>query len=128
MINNEIRVVLRKSGPKRFTPELMYVYFSTTISAVAARLPIVSYDVRTVATARLLAEDGHISREVLVSYARDRQEFVVMDAGQAAVAHNPITRTHMSAEYNFWPSSTFIPLSGTGRRTSDAYARFSVKE
>jgi len=128
MVKGKIKVVFRKAGPTRVTPELMYVYFSAPISAIVARLPIVSYEILPLAKAIMLTEDGQISREELVSYARDRQELVVMHVGQVAVASNPITRIHMSSAYNFWPSSTFIPLSGAGKRTLDAYGRFAVKK
>lgn len=124
VVTNQIRVVFRKLGPTRFTPDLMYVYSTSPDSAIIARFPILFYDVKNVEDALLLAEDGKISREELLLYAHSQRELVVMGVGDVALARTPVTCALMSAKYNFWPSSTFIPLSSTGRRTLDRLAGF----
>jgi predicted transcriptional regulator len=91
MVKNKIHVIFRKSGPRRFTPDLIYAYFASPDSAICARFSLVSYDVLNLTEALKLTEQGHISREELVSYGRDRHELVVMQVGQVAIARTPIT-------------------------------------
>ena len=105
-------------------PRLIYAYMSAPISAIVARMPIISYSSLLTQEAIKLAGRGCIDYGELQDYAKGMKELLVMEIGQVAVARNPITCTFMSANFNFWPSSTFIPLSASGARNLDELGQF----
>lgn len=124
LLAGKIKVVFRKQGPHCFTPSLMYAYITAPISAIIARMPIISHTSMPTEKAILLATRGDIDVEELRHYAKDLDNLLVTEIGQIAVAKRPITLSYMSANFNFWPSSSFIPLSASGARTLDKLGQF----
>lgn len=127
IVSAQVRVVFRKMGPSDFTPNLMYIYIAAPDSAIVARSPITKYETLNLADALLLADDGKISRDALTEYARDRRQLIVMHLGEIAIAQSQITYLRLAEDFNFWPSSTFIPLSESGRRVLDKLGTFAVR-
>ena len=126
LLAGRVHVVFRKQGPTNFTPTLMYVYASAPVSAIVARAPILSYEKLPTAEVMELTQRGAIAPEELESYCRLRDTLVVMGIGQVSAAKSPITFSFLAEHYNFWPSSTFIPLSASGVKTLDRLGQFRV--
>jgi predicted transcriptional regulator len=128
LVTGQVRVVFRKMGPKAFVPDLMYAYVASPDSAIVARMPITSYAAMPLKDAVQLADQGAISAEELIQYAHTWQELIVMHVGAVAVAKAPITYDYLAKEYNYWPSSTFIPLSRTGKTVLDKLGQFVLAD
>ena len=122
--SDRVRAVFRKQGPLGFTPQLMYVYASAPTSAVIARMPIVSYEILPTAEAFTFADLGAIDVAELRQYGRTMDTLIVMKTGSVFVAESAITFAFMAKHFNFWPSSTFIPLSATGVKKLDDLGQF----
>ncbi len=128
LVTGNIRVVFRKMGPKAFVPDLMYAYVASPDSAIVARMPITSCTAMSLKDAVQLADEGCISPEELIQYAHTWQELIVMHVGAVAVAMEPISYDYLAKEYNYWPSSTFIPLSGNGKKVLDKLGQFVLAD
>jgi predicted transcriptional regulator len=126
LLEGKVHVVFRKQGPRGFSPELMYVYASAPASAIIARVPIVSYQTMSMTESLSLASRGCIDLAELRSYGRSVDELVVMKIGSVSVARTPVACALLADKYNFWPSSTFIPLSATGVKVLDTLGQFRV--
>ena len=123
LLRGRVGVVFRKNGPS-FTPDLMYVYIAAPEKAIVARTPITKYTTMPLEEALLLADQGAIEATELATYAEPFKELVVMEIGQVARASKPITFKHLAENYNFYPSSTFIPLSQSGVDTLNKLGQF----
>ncbi len=119
-----VSVVFRKSGPTDFTPQLVYAYIAAPTSSIAFRMEITSYSSMPVEATFELADAGAISKSDLKSYAGSNHNLVVMRIGQIFVAELPITCDFLAQNFNFWPSSTYIPLSSAGVATLDELGHF----
>ncbi len=124
LLAGEVEVVFRKQGPRGFVPTLMYTYMAAPISAIVARIPISSYAYVATEKAIELADRGSIDSDELRDYAKGLGSLLVMELGRVAVAKYPITYSYMSEHFNFWPSSTYIPLSATGIQLLDELGQF----
>ena len=126
LLAGEIDVVFRKLGPRDFVPRLLYAYVSAPISAIIARAPIEAYHDLPLTEALRLSDRGAIEKEELRQYAAGWLRLIVMELGQISVASTPLSCKSLSAKYNYWPSSTFIPLSRTGVQTLDQLGQFRL--
>lgn len=128
LTQGEIRVVFRKMGPTDFIPDTVYAYIASPDSAIVARAPILAYETLGIQDALDLADDGKLSRRELLEYVGEWKHLIVMRLGNLWVADTPITYAHLSEKYNYWPSSTFIPLSATGKNILDKLGKFAAIE
>ena len=124
LLAGEVEVVFRKQGPRGFVPTLMYPYVAAPISAIVARIPIISYASVSAERAIELANRGSIDKDELRDYANGLDSLLVIELGPVAVAKYPITCSYMSEHFNFWPSSTYIPISATGMQRLDKLGQF----
>lgn len=120
----DISAVFRKRCPSFFIPTIIYAYFAKPSSAIAARFPVISWERQPLAEAVGCAGKGRISPEELRSYAKGYDDLLVITIGQVEAAQSPVTHAYLCERYDYWPSSTFTPLSGTGVKTIDALAHF----
>ena len=127
LLEKKLDVVFRKQGPADFTPKLIYAYVSAPTSAIVCRVSIVAYDEMPVDKAVTLADRGCIDVSELKSYAGMNGKLIVMELGAILVAKSPITCEYLSQHYNYWPSSTFIPLSKSGVAILDKLGEFSAR-
>jgi predicted transcriptional regulator len=125
LTKGKIEVVFRKQGPSNFTPRLIYAYVSAPTSAIVCRMPVIAYSTMPVAKALEFADRGCIEVDELKSYAGASNSLIVMELGAILVARSPITCEYLSQHYNYWPSSTFIPLSKSGVAILDELGEFS---
>ncbi len=125
LLDHKISYVFRKMGPRQFTPEVIYAYFSTPVSAVAAKCSVTSWESLGIEQAVTLAEKGSISPKDLRLYADNYSELLVIGIGRPIEATNRIEMQFMRKEFGFWPSSTFMPLSTFGCTTLDELGGFT---
>ena len=128
LIEGHVRVVFRKNGPRQFTPTMMYAYVAGPTSAIVAKMAITSYTTMSINEAVKLASSGAITEAELRDYAESYSQLVVMPVDLPRIARSPITYKFLSAEYNYWPSSTFIPLSQHGVQILDKLGEFHALE
>lgn len=118
LVQGKVSVVFRKVGPS-FTPKLLYAYFSTPISAIAARLSVERYERLPVEAAVDLARDGLLTPAELRSYARKWSQLVVYRIGEVQAAQRPIAYSVLRERFDYYISSTFTSLSTKGAATLD---------
>ncbi len=126
LLEGKLEVLFRKMGPQGFEPTLVYAYVSAPASAVVAKFEIDSWDREPVDVAIGLASKGLVSEDYLRSYSKGYTELLVIKPGPIQVAETPITLKQMSDAYEFWPSSTFMPLSGNGILTLNTLGNFKA--
>jgi hypothetical protein len=127
LLEKKLDIVFRKQGPSGFTPKLIYAYVTAPTSAILCCAPIVAYDEMPVAKAVTLADRGCIDVSELKTYSGVNGKLIVMELGAILVAKSPITYEFLSKHYNYWPSSTFIPLSKSGVAILDELGGFSAR-
>jgi predicted transcriptional regulator len=123
-MQQKVSVVFRKTGLRAFQPACLYAYLSAPTSAIVAKMSVTSYEYLDVEEAIQLAGKGQISIEELRAYATNYSKLLVYRIGKVYMAKHPATFQKLSSEYDFWPSSTFIPLSKTGATTLDRICSF----
>jgi predicted transcriptional regulator len=126
LLEKKLDIVFRKQGPSDFIPKLIYAYVSAPRSAIVCRMQIVAYDEMPIAKAVTFADRGCIDVPELKSYAGIDGKLIVMKLGVILAAKSPITFEYLSRNYNYWPSSTFIPLSKSGVAILDDLGEFST--
>jgi len=114
-----INAIFRRQVPISFVPDQIFAYVSKPISAITAKLFVTAFERLPVDDTIRFAKGGHLREDELRSYAGDREELVVIQISGTKVAVRPIEFAHLAKEYDFWPSSTSMPLSATGVRTLD---------
>lgn len=124
LLAGQLDVVFRKMGPSMFTPSLVYAYVSAPSSAVVAKFSVISWERQPLKQALQQSVRGMLSEAYLRQYAQGYNELLVIRPGPIQVARTPVTLKLLSTEYEFWPSSTFMPLSGKGVATLDRLADF----
>lgn len=124
LLAGKLSVVFRKMGPADFTPDTVYAYVSARASAIVAKFTVKSWERLPLDKALRLAAKGNVTEEYLRTYTTGYSDLIVIVAGPLQVAEHPVTLKHLSTEYEFRPSSTFMPLSATGVTTIDRLARF----
>ena len=122
--NHEIVSVFRKMGPTDFTPRVVYLYVAAPTSAIVARSRLRDYAHMAVSDALKVCKSGRLSEAELRDYAGSYKELIVMRLGDIEIAQHPISLKELADDFDYWPSSTFIPLSGTGVETLDRVGRF----
>lgn len=124
LTSGRIDVVFRKQGPNDFKPQLIYAYVASPISAIVCRAQITTYQQFPIAQAVEFASRGCIDVEELLRYSGSNSKIITMELGQVFVAASPISCKILSSRYNYWPSSTFIPLSKYGVSVLDELGDF----
>jgi len=127
LIQGDVTLVFRKYLPADFTPSLVYAYVCAPTSAIVARMDVLLYESLPAREVIELAEEGLHSRNELRSYAKDFSELQIMRFGATRVAKNVITQKTLTEKYQFWPASTFIPLSSKGVKTLDSLGSFQLE-
>ena len=122
-----VHVVFRKQGPPGPPPKIIYAYISAPTSAIVCRIAVHKHENVSLNQAIRLADQGSITVEELKKYAGNRASLVVTHIDRPQIARKPIACEFLSKNYNFWPSSTYIPLSGTGVKVLDRLGDFSEK-
>jgi len=125
IIAGRLSVVFRKMGPTAFTPDLVYAYVGSPTSAIVAKFQVESWNRQPLEIALRLAKQGHLTKEYLRSYANGQTDLIVITARSFQVAKHPLKLKKLTDDYDFWPSSTFMPLSATGTATIDHLASFT---
>jgi len=118
-------VVFRKFGPRDFTPDWIYAYVAQPVSAIVAKLEVTSYRLLPVADAVKLARKGLLTEEELRTYSARFSTLVVFGIGSSQLARRPVSLLTLKTDYDFWPDSTFIPLSMRGTTTLDELGDFA---
>lgn len=123
-------VVFRKTGPRSFTPESLYVYLNAPVSAIIGRLPVSEYLSMSLDDAIELADQGMISEAELRDYAKQPygkhySRLVVYRVGRIEVAEAPVTMKLLQSDYGFFASPNFIQLSTSGAQILDGLAGFT---
>ncbi len=121
----EFSVVFRKMGPIKFVPDLLYAYLTAPVSAIIARAEVTKYEHLPIEDALLLSRQGLLTKDEVRSYGLHYSHLFVFHLGQISISQSPVTMQHLVSNYDFWPSSTFIPLSGAGKETIDRLAGFT---
>ena len=117
--DGNISVVFRKTGPSGLVPRLMYPYVAQPASAIIGKMEILSYESMDIDAATRLCSEGSITEAKLREYAKDYGQLFVFHVGPFQNAATPITHRLLNDKYDYWPSSTFIPLSASGVATLD---------
>ena len=125
--NGEVSVVFRKTWPTKIDARAIYAYFGAPTSAIAAKFPIEGLELLPIQDALAFSAAGAISRAELETYATDFDAIYVCHIGSVEVANSPVDRKFLTDEYDFWPSSTYMPLSSYGEETLDRLAEFSAR-
>ncbi len=126
--DGSVRVVFRKKKLVTTSPEWLYVYMASPVTAITAKLSIVSLESMAVSEALKLAEKGSIAVDELRKYAGKADELFVIHVGVVQVAKTPIEMSVLSSKYGFFPSPNFIRLSKSGASTIDRLANFKGKD
>lgn len=124
LLEGKLEVLFRKMGPQSFKPTLVYAYVSAPASAIVAKFEVDSWEREPVDVAISLASKGLVSEDYLRSYSKGYSDLLVIKPGPIQVADTPITLKQMSNAYEFWPSSTFMPLSANGIQTLNRLGNF----
>lgn len=117
-------VFFRKKAPLKFQPDLVYAYLTTPVSAIVAQLSISRCESQDVKQAAGLAKKSLLTQEEILAYAKQYTRLFVFTVDAIHLAKNPLTLQRLEAEYDFWPSSNFTPLSENGKTTIDRLCRF----
>jgi len=120
----QFTVVFRKMGPKSFCPDVMYAYLTRPVSAIVAKIQVPRYEVLPIGEAAALAPQGLLTEHELRDYGTTYSELVVFWIEDIRMASAPITMKKLVADFDFWPSSSFIPLSKSGQHTLDSLGHF----
>ena len=117
LVSGDIDVVFRKMGPRHFEPDLLFAYVAAPISAIVARVAITRYERLSLRDAERLANRANLTPKELRSYAIGYDDVIVMELAPVVTTRHPITLDYLSKHYEFWPSSTYTPLSKAGVAT-----------
>ena len=119
-----VSVEFRKTGPRNISPECMYLYITSPIKAITAKVSVVRFGEMEVDKATEMASKSLLTPDEIRQYAghQDHLYFYEFIAFKAAV--QPITFQRLASEYGYFPSSNFFPLSQTGRETLDRLGEF----
>ena len=126
LVKGEISVVFRKKGPTWFSPTHLYAYMSKPVKGIVARMPVAKYEFVPIESALEVASRGKIGKEELRAYAADYVNLLLIGIGPVAPAKSLISFELLAREYDFWPSSTFMPLSKSGMDVLDRLGDFVV--
>jgi hypothetical protein len=128
MQQSEFSVVFRKHRPARMEPRWMYAYCSKPVSAIVARMPVISVLELPLDEAVKMCDRSMHTEDQIRKYAkstfRDYMSLVVYEIGIVEYAKSPIPLRLLVADFDYWPSSTFIPLSVEGKRILDKLGSF----
>jgi len=128
LLDDDVGVVFRKMGPTWFSPKVVFAYLSAPISSIVARMSVTKYEFVPTETALACAERGKIEKEELRAYASGYSQLLLIEVAQVAKAETPITCAKLSSDYDYSPSSTFIPLAKEGIDTLNALGHFTPIE
>lgn len=117
--------VFRKMGPATFVPNLLYAYLARPVSAIVARMMVIGHREVSIAEAENLAPQAMLTSQAIRDYANKNLSLVVYDIGPMALARTPITLATLKDEYDFWPSSNYIPLAPHGTTLLDRLGNFT---
>jgi predicted transcriptional regulator len=124
LLKQQVSVIFRKMGPTWFEPTTIYAYLSQPISAIVAKMPVLRYEFLPADEALALADKGKISKEELRAYTSDYSKLLTIKIGAVSKASPQITRTYLTNEFDYWPSSTFTSLSKEGMASLDSLGNF----
>jgi predicted transcriptional regulator len=124
ILNDEFSFEFRKTGPNNMTPDRVYVYLTRPVQAIVARLPVKDCGYITLEKALSVSKQSLLSIDELRVYAAGRAELYFYQFGKIDVAKHPITNAMLAADYGYFPSANFFPLSGEGRDTLDRLGKF----
>jgi len=119
------RAIFRKMGPRQIEPDTLYAYVARPLSAIIARMSINENVFVPVKQALELSDEGAISKSDLERYAIGYSELLVYRIRQIDLASKPVDYETLAQQYGYFPSSTFIPLSGSGQKVLDSLGGFS---
>jgi len=128
ILDGNVKVVFRKKKLTTVIPEWLYVYISSPVSAITARLPINSAGAMSVDDALKLTTEGCLSDEELRKYAGLKNDLFVIRVGEVQIATTPVSSSVLSEEYGYFPSPNFVRLSNIGVNTIDGLAGFYPKD
>lgn len=112
--NRQVSVIFRKKGPQRFTPDWVYAYIAIPTKAIVAKLEIDTLERLSTDQASQLARSSMLTPDEIRKYAGEHSRLFVYRVGTILVARKPITLTDLIAQFNYWPSSNYTPLSAQG--------------
>jgi len=115
--SQEVSVVFRKSGPSAFVPDQMFAYIAAPVSAITAKMRVESSVFMPIDEAVAYCDAARLTEDALREYAKDYAEVLVFHIADIEPATKPISRVLLTEQFDFWPSSTYIPLSSTGVAT-----------
>lgn len=121
---HSIDVVFRKMGPKTFTPKTLYAYLAMPISAIVARCPLSEVSTRDLEEAVTLVGRAGLSETELRAYAGTHSRLLIYELARIDMAAKYIEFDTLREDYDYWPSSNYIPLSASGIETLDKLGSF----
>jgi predicted transcriptional regulator len=131
MQQNGFSVVYRKHRPAKMETHWMYAYCSRPVSAIVARMPVKSVTDMSIDEAIALSDRSMHSRQEILNYTksafRDYTSLVVYEIGAIEYSACPIPLRLLIEKYDYWPSSSFIPISDEGKRILDKLGQFGGK-
>jgi hypothetical protein len=124
LIQGAVSVVFRKMGPSHFSPKTIYAYFGSPIATLDARITVQQASRAPVDEAVNFAGQGLLTPDELRQYAELWSDLLVYQIGDILVAENTIPYSLLQDKYNFYVSSTYTPLSGTGVKVIESLGKF----
>ena len=106
----------------------MYAYLTRPVSGIVAKIPVLSVERMRVDEAVKLAEQSMHTEQEIRDYCGSMgclfRELFVYRIGKVQYGERKIKLRNLVDTFDFWPSSTFIPLSHEGCKTLDELGGF----
>lgn len=119
MKKDAFSVVFRKAFPKSLPVEWIYAYLSAPVSAVAARMRVKAWTYEDLGDAVTHASKSLLSETDIREYAKGYGGLTVIAVHAIEMAEPRLNLRTLEAEFDFWPSSTYQPISSAGKEKFD---------